>query len=153
MRYALLLSCLLVIQSSVLAQKRDVVTKQLGRFGPVEISFRQETENGKVSKSLYGNYQVTGSEDITDLGGFYFGDSASAAVFCQQLLEAVELLEGGKGKASWSGKSYQLDALGSEKRVKISGVGRNSGAFVLIDALQAQKLSEALQRSISLLRD
>lgn len=153
MRYALLLSCLFVTQSSLLAQKRDVVTKQLGRFGPVEISFRQETENGKVSKSLYGNYQVSGSEDITDLGGFYFGDSASAAVFCQQLLEAVKILEGGRVKASWSGRSYQLDALRAEKKVKISGVGRNSGAFVLINALEAQKLSEVLGRSIHMLRD
>jgi hypothetical protein len=153
MKHTLLLFCLLAVQSSAMAQKRDVVTKQLGRFGPVEISFRQETENGKVSKSLYGNYQVAGSDDITDIGGFYFADSASAAVFCAQLLEAVDALDSNEKLTTWTGKSYQIDAVRSNRRIRISGVGRNSRAFTEIISLHAQKLSEVLGRSVHMLRD
>lgn len=143
---------LLLLVTSAKAQQRNVVTKQLGRFGPVEISFREETDNGRVSRSIYGNYQAAGSDDITDIGGFYLNDSVSAVTFCQQLLQAIESLEKAKGTTVWTGRSYRIDAVRSDRKVRISDVGRNASAYVNLNILQAQKLSEVLERSVYLLR-
>jgi hypothetical protein len=151
MKTQLLPLFMLFLPVVLLAQLRDVETKQLGKFGPMEISFRTENDFGKVSKSIVGSYQSADADDVTDIGAVFFSDSATVISFCNHLAEAVEALNRKKGISSWVTRTYQVNAIRDIQRVRVSSVGRNSSAYANLTAIQAQKLSESLSRSASLL--
>jgi len=144
---------LLLLPFAISAQQRDVEVKQLGKFGPMEISFRIENELGRVSKSIVGSYQSADADDVTEMGGVFFSDSVSVISFCDHLFQAVEALDKRKGASSWVTRTYQLSALRDIRKVRVSGVGRNSSAYTDLTAIQAQKLSDSLRGSAHLLRD
>jgi len=144
---------LLLLPLIIIAQQKDVEVKQLGKFGPMEISYRVESDLGKESKGIIGSYTNAGSDDIADIGGVFFSDSASVISFASDLSDAVDALDRRKGKSSWVARTYQVNALRDVRRVRVSGVGRNSSAYTDLTAIQAQRLSEALKRSAHLLGD
>jgi len=148
----LLLVFSLLLSPPLVAQ--DAVTKLLGKFGPVDLSIREELDRGRELVYLNVTFQNAESpSDAIDIGGLMLTDSTAALAFADHITDALAHLAARRGRREFEGRTYVVSAKAGDNRVVINGKGVFKSKYTTLTEFQASRLADAVRRAASMVRD